>query len=279
MDHHGVCWRGHKTEVGHRLAAMGTTGSPGNRQRFGGDQQYVNEGQRGRHQHFEPLDVDSPSRMGEAVVTDFLKAGGQHVLEKPPDELVGCDGHGAPTAAAALAKSERDASQAIGAGFALDQPAVTDRHAVHVGCQIAKGPLPVSNSLAVNHPGFVADRLARLFGQSTGSQRVQELGAIDHRCGFDRDEEIDAAGQPALAIFADRSSRDDEVQMGMEVQGPSPGVQHAAEAQIAGADVLGVAGQLAQSRHGGVEHGLVTLAWMGTRSLVSVGQSLGQVWQ
>ena len=173
IDHHRVCRRGHKTEVGHRLAAMGTTGSPDDRQRFGCYHQHVNEGQRGRHQHLEhlePLDVDSPLRMGEAVVTDFLKAAGQDVLEKPPNELVGRNGHGAPTAAAALAKGERDAPQAIEAGFALDQPAVADRHAVHVGCQIAEGPLPVSNSLAVNHPGFVADRLARLFGPSTGSQ-------------------------------------------------------------------------------------------------------------
>jgi hypothetical protein len=42
MDDHRVWRSGHKTEEGHRLAAMGTGRSPGNRQRSGGYQQQVN---------------------------------------------------------------------------------------------------------------------------------------------------------------------------------------------------------------------------------------------
>jgi hypothetical protein len=54
MDDHGVRPGGHKTEVAHGLAASGTGGGMVDRQRFGGYQ--------------------------------------QHVLEEPPDELVGRDG-------------------------------------------------------------------------------------------------------------------------------------------------------------------------------------------
>jgi hypothetical protein len=50
----------------------------------------------------------------------------------------------------------------------------------------------VSDGLAANHPGFVTDRLTGLIGQSTGGRAVQELGTIDHRRGFDQDEEIAA---------------------------------------------------------------------------------------
>ena len=263
MDDHGVWPSGHKTQEGHRLAALRTGRSPGNRQRFGGYQQHVYDGQGGGHQHFQPLEVDPLAGMGEAVVPDLLKAAGQHVLQEPPDERVGRDGHGAPAATAAIAIGERDTSQTIGPGFALDQPAVADGHAIDVGRQIAEGPLPVSHGLAVNHPGPVAEGLPGLVSQSTGGQAVQELGAIDGRSRLDRDEEVDAAGHPPLPGVADRSSRNDKMHVGMEVQGPSSGVQHPAESQIAGADVLGVAGQLTQSGRGGVEHGPVTLARMG----------------
>jgi len=200
--------------------------------------------------------------MAEAEVPDFLKSAGQHVLQETADELVGRDGHGAPTATAAFAIAEGDASQPIRAGFALDEPAVADGDAVDVGRQIAEGLLPVSDGLAMHHPGLVADRLSRLVGQATIGQRVQELGAIDHRRGFDGDEEIDPAGQPLLAVFADGSAGHDEMQVGMEVQIPSPCVQHASKSQLAGADVLGVAGQFAQRGRGGVEHGPIALARM-----------------
>jgi hypothetical protein len=62
---------------------------------------------------------------------------------------------------------------------------------------------------------IVAEGLPGLVSQSTGGQAVQELGAIDGRSRLDRDEEVDAAGHPSLPVVADRSSRNDDMQVGM----------------------------------------------------------------
>jgi len=47
MDHHRAFRGGHEADVGHRLAATGTGGGGGDRQRLGGDQQHVHQGQGG----------------------------------------------------------------------------------------------------------------------------------------------------------------------------------------------------------------------------------------
>ena len=70
---------------------------------------------------------------------------------------------------------------------------------------------PIPNGLAVDHPDLLPGRSRDLVQQTGGRHQFQELGAIDERGGSHRDEEIDAAGQPLLAVFTEGSREDDEV--------------------------------------------------------------------
>lgn len=58
----------------------------------------------------EPVEIVAASGMPKAEVSDFMEAGWKHVLEKPPDELIGVEVHGVPLESFAVLVAEADSA-------------------------------------------------------------------------------------------------------------------------------------------------------------------------
>jgi hypothetical protein len=78
-----------KTSVSQIAATIRTGGRMWDRQRLGRHDQHVDGIQRHRDQHFQPLEIDSVTWMGEAVVPDLLKTAWQDMLPGTDRRLVG----------------------------------------------------------------------------------------------------------------------------------------------------------------------------------------------
>ena len=74
--------------------------------------------------------------------------------------------------------------------------------------------------------------------QALVAQQVAELGPEDDRQRLDRHQEVRPRRQPAIAVGAQPAAGDHVVDVGVILQRPAPGVQHAEEPRPIGADVL-----------------------------------------
>ena len=82
---------------------------------------------------------------------------------------------------------------------------------------------------------------------------IAELGSEDFRESFDGEKEIDSGGMPGAIGRTESATRNDVVDMGMVLQGSSPGVQDTEEAGEIGPDVLLIEGEFFDGIRGRLE--------------------------
>src|SRR6202007_622689 len=104
---------------------------------------------------------------------------------------------------------------------------------------------------------FVGQREAfpverQMVGEKSASQSGHELSAKDTAENPDRQEEVAWCGEPALVIGCQSSARHNTVNMWMRLQGLSPGVQDAEEADLS-TEVFRIRSHFQQSGSRGVE--------------------------
>jgi hypothetical protein len=90
--------------------------------------------------------------------------------------------------------------------------------------------------------------------------QIAELGSEDYRENVDGEKEIDSGGMPGAIGRTEGATRNDVMDMGMILQGSSPGVKDAEEAWEIGPDVLLIKGELFDRRRRGLEQSRVTQA-------------------
>ena len=85
--------------------------------------------------------------MQEAIVPDFLEPFWKYMLQKPADELLGRESHGACDIVCRVAVGEGDL-----AGGRGNDACVGESYAIDVAAEISHGALSCSNGFTVNNP-------------------------------------------------------------------------------------------------------------------------------
>lgn len=190
-------------------------------------------------------------------MTDAMEAVGQRVLKEAADELLAIDGHDLGLAVGAIIPPLEAHRVAIDG----EDAAVGDSDAVGVAAEIgkhlggsAKGRLgeddplefaPVAERLG--KAGGICKRLGcawegEFAGFEGGGQLLQKEPAIETGEDFYRQEEPGSSRRdPPRTVRGETAAGNDTVNVGMMMQGLSPGVQYRDEADIS-AEMPGIGG-------------------------------------
>jgi len=188
----------------------------------------------------------------QAEVTDLGEPRGQHVVEKPANELERSHGDGLATLGGETYPAVVDGLDAL----------VGDANAVGVATKIAKDLLGSGEgALGVDDPGDSVEAVEKLIEcrvvseprSSSGvaelavtaqpSQAVEELATEELAEDTDVKEKPLAAGDPGLAVVGEAAPGDDAMEMGVEGELSCPGVQDSGDAE-AGTEPLGVVAEV-----------------------------------
>jgi len=160
------------------------------------------------------------------------------VSQESPDELHHPQAHGSPSAALWLLIAERHP-----AVLHFDDTAVGDGHAEDIRGEVFNTRLRIPDRLTVDVPVLLPCFGRDMLQESGLPHPVAELGAKDGRKSQDRQIEGRIRRMPATIPGRKRSAGNDVVDMGMVLQLPSPGMQHAEETRQITANELRVLGQ------------------------------------
>ena len=179
----------------------------------------------------------------QSIVTDAVKARGQHVQQEATHELLGGHGHGFIASAPVLTivlPAERDA-----AIVTSDEPRVCDRDPMGVAGQIGENLLrSCEGALGVDDPLTLTQRHEPV-GEGIGISQIEvlaeelqltikmevhklfkEAAPEKTRQHPDREEEPRLARHPAVGIRCEAAAGHDAMHVRMMRQGRAPGVQH-----------------------------------------------------
>jgi hypothetical protein len=108
-------------------------------------------------------------------------------------------------------------------------------------------------------------------------KEIEKLAAEDAAEDFDGEEEGILGMNPAGVAWVETAGGNDAVEMRMQSQVLSPGVQDAEEADL-GSEVLGVGGNLKHGLSGGAEEQIIEQPWIAlTERVQVVGQGKDDV--
>ena len=192
---------------------------------------------------------------------------GQHVQQEATHEFFGAYRHDLePMMVGIILPAETHLSV-----FHGHQPGVGDGHAMRVAPQVAKNVLGSGERpLGKDHPLLLVQPIQQVgknapVGQCRNTaaqvqafapveflQSCQELTLEQFRQGLDRQQIVRPRGQPAAAIGRQAPAGDDAMQVRMEQQVLSPGVQDRRDTKL-GAQAFRISSQLQQSLGGGPE--------------------------
>jgi hypothetical protein len=108
-------------------------------------------------------------------------------------------------------------------------------------------------------------------------KEIEKLAAEDAAEGLDGEEEGILGKNPAGVAWVETAGGNDAVEMRMQSQVLSPGVENAEEADL-GSEVLGVGGNLKHGLSGGAEEQIIEQPWIAlTERVQLVGQGKDDV--
>jgi hypothetical protein len=172
----------------------------------------------------------------ESEMADADETLGQSVLQEPPQELGGRDGHLLLLVAVRVIPPQKS-HLTMGNG---DDAVIRDGHAVGVAGQVAEDVLRAAErSFRINHPlatvGLIEQSAETTTGSQVGestmelqlalskcpAQEVQKLAPKDPAQHFYREQEVVAGADPASPIQGQAASGDHAMNMGMVQQPPT----------------------------------------------------------
>jgi hypothetical protein len=213
---------------------------------------------------------------GESVMADADEVLGQNVQQESPEELDGveCE-RSAATLFGMIPDGEGDTAVTH-----LDDAMVRQRDAVGVAAEVTEDDLrPAERGLGVDHPVLAVEAVLEgaprgPVGESSGGagereltvypgvmEGSEELAAEELGQDTDGEEEALAAVDPVFSIQGQTAPGDDAMQVGVELEVLTPGVEKRGEADLS-TEVTRVGSDLVQcgrrrSEEGGEDHGLV----------------------
>jgi hypothetical protein len=200
---------------------------------------------------------DGTARPHEAVVTDAHKATRQDMHEVTADELGSIKSHTPLTVGIGF-----DIGEGYPAFDNRDDATVGDGCLEHIGGQVLHDALPVlADRFAVNDPSSPPDGRGYAVMQPVVLDQFAEDAFEDCGQRLARGIEVLACAAPKSLVHVDSAAGNDEVDVGMEVQRPAPGMQHAEETGQVDAQEPRVACQFLESTGGRVEQGGEPLPW------------------
>ena len=114
--------------------------------------------------------------------------------------------------------------------------------------------------MAVDVPGNLPDIGRDWIQEFCLLHQIAELGPKDFRERFDGEKEIDLGGMPGAIGRTQSATANDVMDMGMVLQGSSPGVENTEEAWEIGTDVFSIEGKFFDGLGGRLEQSRVTQA-------------------
>ena len=147
-----------------------------------------------------------------------------------------------------------------GAVLDFQDTRVGDGHFEDVGGEVFEAGFRTRYGLGVDVPVDVPNFRGDLIKQAGLFHLITELGFEDDGESFDGEIEIDSGGIPAAIGSGESAAGDDVMDMGVILQGSSPGVQHAKEARQIGADVTLIKSKFFDGLRGGLKQGGVSSA-------------------
>jgi len=174
----------------------------------------------------------------KAVITNFHKPGGQHVLEETAHKFHDVKSHGSPAIGFMFTVFEKDSSI-----FELYNTAVGDGDFKHIGSQVLETALGGTDGLTVDNPVLIPDIGINLGIKVAVFDDVAEFGLEDFRHGLDRQKKIDSGTVPFAVGFGQRPTGHDVMDVGMIGHFAAPGMQHPEKPGHIGTDVSGIGGQ------------------------------------
>ena len=168
-------------------------------------------------QQVQPLDESLAVAVQEAVVSGPAEAFGQDVLEHEPEEVGPAE------------RTRIDLAAALGvakghlAVFAGQDVLLRQYPAIEIAPQVEQGVLAVADPFAIDDP---VARQVGLHRPALLLHRLEPLAAEDLRQRLLGEEKLPLLGAPAVVDGIDGPGGDDDVHVGVKVQGPAVGVKH-----------------------------------------------------
>ena len=188
----------------------------------------------------------------ESVVTDALEARWNGVQQKAADKLIRIQGH--RSLLLWIGRAVVFVAEAHLAIVVADETVVGDRYSVGVPSEIVDRLVwPAERGFGVDDPvllacpgevllelGFVAEMAELSVEAQFGLvELIEEEAAEEFGQNMNAEEEVPAAGDPTLAVWAGAAAGNDAVDVRMMQQVLTPGVQDREEADV-GTQVFGV---------------------------------------
>ena len=145
-----------------------------------------------------------------------------------------------------------------GAAVHFEDAVIRDGDLEDVGGEVFEAGFRTRHGLGVDVPVDLPEFRGDLIEQAGLFHLITELGFEDDGESFDREIEIDSGGIPAAIGSGESAAGDDVMDMGVILQGASPGVQHAKEARQIGADVTLIKSKFFDGLRGGLKQGGVS---------------------
>ena len=145
-----------------------------------------------------------------------------------------------------------------GAVLHLHDARVGDGDFEDVGGEVFEAGITRRHGLGVDVPIDLPDFRGDLIEEAGFYHFIAELGPKDFGERFDGEIEVGWGGVPAAIGGGQSAAGDDVMDMGMVLQGSSPGVKHSKETRQIGAEVMLIGGEFFNRLRGGLKQGRVS---------------------
>jgi len=132
-----------------------------------------------------------------------------------------------------LAIAEKDSSV-----LDLDDTGIGESHSEDVRGQVLETCLAGANGLRIDNPVHLPGLWGNLIEKTDLFHRIAELGLEDLGEGLDGEIKIDPGGVPETVGGRERATCNDKMDMGVKLEGASPGVKDAEEPREISANEL-----------------------------------------
>jgi len=145
-----------------------------------------------------------------------------------------------------------------GAAFHLDDSRIGDGYSEDIGGKVFEGCFAGTYGLGIDIPIGLPEFRGDLIEEAGLFHGIAELGFEDFGESSDREIEIDSGGVPEVIVGGEGAAGDDVMDMGVILEGSSPGVKDTEESWEIPTDVMFIRGKFLDRFGGSLEQGRVS---------------------